>query len=73
YKSFKDIDIDFADSKKTSSNLNLIYGENGSGKSNIISVFSLLSHLQDTIKSNERFAELLGKRKDDNQFRRFLS
>ncbi|HDH5012689.1 TPA: AAA family ATPase, partial [Staphylococcus aureus] len=73
YKSLKNIDIDFADSKKPSSNLNLIYGENGSGKSNIISVFSLLSHLQDTIKSNERFAELLGKRKDDNQFRRILS
>lgn len=73
YKSFKDIEIDFADSKKISSNLNLIYGENGSGKSNIISVFSLLSHLQDTIKSNERFAELLGKRKDDNHFRRFIS
>ncbi|MCI2913684.1 AAA family ATPase [Staphylococcus hominis] len=73
YKSFKEIDIDFVNPKKVSSNLNLIYGENGSGKSNIISVFSLLSHLQDTIKSNERFAEVLGKRKDNKQFRRLLS
>ena len=29
YKSFKEIDIDFVNPKKVSSNLNLIYGENG--------------------------------------------
>ncbi|AUJ52606.1 hypothetical protein B2G94_08515 [Staphylococcus hominis subsp. hominis] len=73
YKSFKEVEIDFVNPKKVESNLNLIYGENGSGKSNIISVFSLLAHLQDTIKSNERFAELLGEDSEDKEWRKIIA
>ncbi|PMC20737.1 hypothetical protein CJ235_03405 [Staphylococcus pettenkoferi] len=58
YKSFKHIDVDFLSPKK-SNNINLIYGENGSGKSNIISVFSFIVHLQDTIISNERLLQFI--------------
>ena len=45
YKSFKNVTIDFSDTKTKTKNIAIIYGENGSGKSNIISALYFLKDL----------------------------
>ncbi|MFK3433875.1 AAA family ATPase [Staphylococcus aureus] len=61
YKSFKNAQIDFTTNINSENNFSFIYGENGSGKSNIISVFHFLKTSINTIKNNERFIEILHK------------
>lgn len=59
YKSFSEIDIDFSISLKDKKNFSFIYGENGSGKSNIISIIHFLKTTLTTLNNNERFSKLL--------------
>lgn len=56
YKSFKKFNYEIK-SYKNSTNLYLIYGENGSGKSNIISSLYLLSELNNSLNFLDSFKE----------------
>ncbi|HBI6884536.1 AAA family ATPase [Clostridium perfringens] len=48
YKSFKDVKVDFTDKKGNPKSLICIYGENGSGKSNIASAIHFLKEIAST-------------------------
>lgn len=60
YKSFRHVDIDLKKSKKPKK-IVAIYGENGSGKSNIVSAFTSLSQSLDTVKNQANLAKLQKK------------
>ena len=61
YKSFKNVTIDFSDTKTKTKNIAIIYGENGSGKSNIISALYFLKNSINTLSFQKAFNELLQK------------
>lgn len=60
YKSFKELNFEI-ESYKGGSNIYLIYGENGSGKSNIISSIFLLSELTNSLVFIENFREFISE------------
>lgn len=57
YKSFKKVDIDLKKNKLPKKMI-AIYGENGSGKSNIVSAFTGLSQSLDTVTNQANLAKL---------------
>lgn len=61
YKSFKKGEIHFGEELNLNNHFSFIYGENGSGKSNLISIFNFLKTSLITIKNNERFIKLASK------------
>lgn len=61
FRSFDHIVFDLTDKAKRPKNLAIIYGENGSGKSNLVSAFVLVSELMQTMNIRDRVEELLGK------------
>ncbi len=63
YKSFKNTTIDFCSNNKPKQNI-FIYGENGSGKSNIISAFSFLRTTMTTLTIHNRLDEMLKNNED---------
>lgn len=58
FKSFKDITFDFRNSSGKPNKLVVIYGENGSGKSNLIEVFGFLKDTIYTIENKNHFEEI---------------
>ncbi|WP_032605602.1 AAA family ATPase [Staphylococcus epidermidis] len=72
YKSFKKVEIDFTSNIQSENKFSFIYGENGSGKSNIISVFHFLKSSINTIKNNERFIQILHKADKEESNELFL-
>lgn len=57
YKSFRKVDIDLK-KNKIPKKMIAIYGENGSGKSNIVSAFTSLSQSLDTVNNQANLAKL---------------
>ena len=45
FKSLLDFTIDFRNNRNTPRKLNIIYGENGAGKSNIVDVFDFIKRI----------------------------
>lgn len=66
YKSFKKAKIDFTSNIQSENKFSFIYGENGSGKSNIISIFHFLNTSIHTIKNNESFLKILQEANQDD-------
>ena len=60
YKNFLKLSIDFNKNKqkKVAKNVIHIYGENGSGKSNIIHLFSILVLSTDTLNKLDKYNEV---------------
>ncbi len=58
YKSFKDFTVEFK-KQKNSPNIYFIYGENGSGKSNLISSIKFLKDLSNSFSTLERISRYL--------------
>lgn len=58
FKSFGDISFDIS-SNKTAKNLVVLYGKNGSGKSNIMSSFVFLNELMTTMAVRDRYEAFL--------------
>ncbi|MCT4688048.1 AAA family ATPase [Vallitalea sp.] len=59
YKSLVDINVNFTDSKKQPKKLVLLYGENGGGKSNLVSAFSTLIDMIKTLEVREFIASVV--------------
>lgn len=70
FKSFDKIRFDFRHSKNNCNDFIAIYGENGSGKSNFVSAFELLSKTLTSYASTRKIDEINAKisaaQKDDN-------
>ena len=66
YKSFKNVTIDFSDTKTKTKNIAIIYGENGSGKSNIISALYFLKNSINTLSIQKVISEIMEKKKEIN-------
>ena len=64
YKSFKNVTIDFSDTKTKTKNIAIIYGENGSGKSNIISSLYFLKNSINTLSIQKVISEIMEKKKE---------
>ena len=58
FKSFSDITFDISDNKR-SKNLVVLYGKNGSGKSNVMSAFVFLNELIVTMNVRDRYEAFL--------------
>jgi len=63
FKSFRDIEIDFSKGNSAKQNV-FIYGENGSGKSNIVSAFNFLKFSLNTLDVQNRINEILHDKND---------
>lgn len=76
FKSFGDIDINFLKSQNIAKKLVIFYGENGSGKSNIISSISFLQNSLKTLLHQEMFNKMIDNEKikelDINYLKRFV-
>ncbi len=59
FKSFRNLKIDFTAKKNEPKKLALIYGENGSGKSNISSIFHFLMDTLATMRLKDQMEEIL--------------
>lgn len=66
FKSLDDVRIDFT-SKKKAKPLAIIYGENGSGKSNIVSGFYTLLEFSNTLSVNQIMNSMLEKFKEETE------
>lgn len=61
FRSFDNIIFDLSKKGNQAKNLAIVYGENGSGKSNLMSSFVLLSELLKTMDVRDRYQELLNQ------------
>lgn len=61
YMSFSDVNINFLNKKNKTKNLVCIYGENGAGKSNIASAFSVLGQFTKTRMNSEMIKIILDR------------
>lgn len=59
YKSLVDIKVDFTNNKNEPKNLILIYGENGGGKSNLVSAFNTLDDTMRTFEIKDILEKML--------------
>lgn len=66
FKSFGSIECDFTSSKETSKKIIAIYGENGSGKSNLISSIKFINEVNITMNYRKRIEEQLLKHNDSS-------
>ena len=64
YKSFNEIEFNLLDRYKKPKKFVLIYGENGSGKSNLASVFSFLSQSMLTLDADDLFEAIINNGSD---------
>ena len=62
FRSFDQIELDLTFKNNIPKNLAFIYGENGAGKSNLLSAFVLLNEIMNTMNIRDAYEELL-KRK----------
>ncbi len=67
YKSLVDFHADFTDKKDTPKKLILIYGENGSGKSNLATSFYTLEEMLRTRSVKEILQKIRDKKADNNK------
>ena len=61
FKCFDHIVFDLRDKRKNPKNLILLYGENGDGKSNLISAFVLLKEVLNTLNVRDFYSQLLSQ------------
>lgn len=61
FRSFDRITLDLCEKNNVAKNLSIIYGENGSGKSNLVSAFVLLNELFQTMQVRDRYEEWLNR------------
>ena len=73
FKSFGDITFDLTDKNGNPKKLVLIYGENGIGKSNLASVFYMLSETLRTMDVRDILENILEKSPDKFSNERFMS
>ena len=59
FKSFSNVELDLMKNKSVVKNMALIYGENGAGKSNIISSIYCLQSLFDTMLIRDDLQEMM--------------
>ncbi len=64
FKSFKNLEINFNKTKDKTNNLIVIYGENGSGKTNIAEIFRFLE-MSITVKDTEKIMANVANEKSD--------
>lgn len=62
FRSFDHIEFNLKDKSNTAKNIAIIYGENGSGKSNLMSAFVLLSELLETLNARDAYEEILNQK-----------
>lgn len=62
FRTFNNIVFDLASKNGTPKNLAIIYGENGVGKSNLVSAFVLLCELMATMDVRDMYEELLARK-----------
>ena len=62
FRTFDDIEFDLATKSGKPKNLAIIYGENGAGKSNLVSAFVLLRELLETMNVRDVYEELLSQK-----------
>lgn len=62
FRSFDDIEFDLTEKNDSPKNLAIIYGENGAGKSNLMSAFVLLNELLQTMNLRDAYEELLSQK-----------
>lgn len=75
YKSLIDLDVDFEKKKNHPKKAIIIYGENGSGKSNFVSAFYTLYQSMQTLSLRKKIQSLLEndeKNDDDISFLKFM-
>lgn len=65
FKSLVDVDLNLIGKKKQPKNLVLIYGENGSGKSNVSSIFYTLIETIRTMKIRDKIQMFLGSEEEE--------
>jgi len=61
FRSFDNVELDLMGKRNSPKNLAMIYGENGSGKSNLMSAFVFLSETLATLDVRDIYEELLNK------------
>lgn len=59
FRSFDKIEFDLTDKNHTPKHLAVVYGENGAGKSNLMSAFYLLNELMQTLDVREAYERML--------------
>lgn len=62
FRSFDNIVFDLTPKSTSETHLAIIYGANGSGKSNLVSAFVLLSELLDTLNVRDVYEEILNQK-----------
>ena len=62
FRSFDHIEFNLKDKNNIAKNIAIIYGENGSGKSNLMSAFVLLSELLETLNARDAYEEILNQK-----------
>mgnify|MGYP000948400762 CR=1 FL=1 len=65
FKSFSSLNANFLGKAKRAKKIICIYGENGSGKSNLIYSFMFLKNTLETLRTQNLFQELLSKDKEE--------
>ncbi len=65
FKSLTDITIDFRSSLKNPKHFVLVYGENSSGKTNLVEAFSFLKILPHTISNQTKLAQIMSRFSQD--------
>lgn len=73
YKSLTDITFDFTGKNKVPKNLIILYGENGAGKTNIISVLDTLHDTFNTLNINKIVMQLLEENTNELDAKEILS
>ena len=61
YRSFDEFELNLTGKNGMPKKLAIIYGENGAGKSNIMSAFVLLNELQQTMNVRDMYEDLLNQ------------
>lgn len=62
FRCFENIEFDLTSKKDTPKHLALIYGENGAGKSNLVSAFVMLCELLQTLDVRDMLEELISQK-----------
>lgn len=61
FKSFVDLSVDFRESKTKAKKVVAVYGENGSGKSNLMGIFEFMKTSTITVDSMHKLADIQGR------------
>ena len=62
FRAFNEIKFDLTHGKNSAKSLAIVYGENGAGKSNLMSAFVLLKELFNTMNVRDRLEELINQK-----------